>query len=77
MPCNHNFEDFWATGYDKCLLCGVMKRSRVNGVLTHLIDPDDGSLYPNPRALDLFLRQEPSRVRITLYLASGEVIENL
>jgi hypothetical protein len=75
MSCTHNFEDFWGSGYDKCLDCGSTRRSRHNGVLTHLID-EDGQPYPNPAYLGLFT-QEPSRVSITLILASGEVIENL
>ena len=47
MTCTHNFEDYFGTGYDKCLDCGRTQRSRHLGVLTHLMD-EDGELYPNP-----------------------------
>jgi hypothetical protein len=47
MDCTHDFEDYFATGYDKCLNCGRTQRSRHLGVLTHLMD-EDGYLYPNP-----------------------------
>jgi len=30
MTHTHNYEDFWATGYDKCLDCGAMKRSSIS-----------------------------------------------
>ena len=75
MPCTHNFEDFWASGYDKCLNCGVTKRSRYEGVLTHLMD-EDGELYPNP-ACTLYNKSIDSNVSISLILSSGEVIEGL
>jgi len=75
MTCIHNFEDFWGSGLDKCLACGITKRSRYQGVFTHLID-DEGQLYPNPAYLALFAKK-PSNISITLTLASGEVIEGL
>jgi hypothetical protein len=71
MPCTHNFEDYFGTGYDKCLDCGTTKRSRHLGVLTHIMD-EDGELYPNPA-----LTKRISNVSISLYLASGEILENL
>ena len=71
MPCTHNFEDYWASGLDKCLNCGITKRSTHNGVLTHLVDDEDGSLYPNP---SLAIFKEPSNVSISLYLSTGEVL---
>ena len=75
MPvCKHNFEDYFGTGYDKCLDCGITKRSKHLGVVTHLVDDEDGSLYPNPA---LYFYKKPSNVRISLYLASGEILENL
>ncbi len=73
MTCTHNFEDYFGTGYDKCLECGITKRSRYNGVLTHLMD-EDGELYPNP---SLTITKRPSNVRISLYLSTGEIVENL
>lgn len=76
MTCIHNFEDFWGSGLDKCLNCGATKRSRYQGVLTHLSDDEDGSLYPNPAYLALFAKK-PSNISISLTLASGEVIEGL
>lgn len=76
MTCIHNFEDFWGSGLDKCLDCGITKRSRSQGVFTHLIDDEDGSLYPNPAYLALFAKK-PSNISISLTLASGEVIEGL
>ena len=75
MTCTHNFEDFWATGYDKCLNCGVTQRSRYKGIFTHLID-DEGQSYPNPAYVALFIKK-PSNISITLTLASGEVIRGL
>ena len=77
MPvCKHNFEDYFGTGYDKCLDCGTTKRSKHLGVATHLVDDEDGSLYPNPAYLALFAKK-PSNISISLTLASGEVIEGL
>lgn len=73
MTCTHNFEDYFGTGYDKCLDCGRTQRSRHLGVLTHLMD-EDGELYPNP-SLTTFKR--PSNVSISLYLSTGEILENL
>ena len=73
MTCTHNFEDYFGTGYDKCLDCGITRRSRYLGVLTHLMD-EDGELYPNP-SLDEFRRS--SNVSISIYLATGEIVENI
>lgn len=75
MSCVHNFEDFWGSGVDKCLLCGITKRSRTEaGVLTHLRD-EDGELYPNPAAmLPRFIsRQVISTVSIRVVYANGKV----
>jgi len=73
IPCTHNFEDYFGSGYDVCLTCGKRQRSMENGVLTHLMDPEDGSLYPNP-ALEKAYERE-SNIRITLYLSTGEVVD--
>jgi len=75
MDCTHDFEDYFGTGYDKCLNCGRTQRSRHLGVLTHLMD-EDGYLYPNP-ALSTINSKRESNISITLYLASGEILENL
>jgi hypothetical protein len=47
------------------------------GVVTHLIDDEDGSLYPNP-SCSLYHQAVPakiSNVSITLVLANGEVLD--
>jgi hypothetical protein len=75
MSCTHNFEDYFGTGVDKCLNCGRTQRSRHLGVLTHLMG-NDGELYPNP-ACSLYSTERESNVSISLYLASGEILENL
>jgi len=73
MPCTHNFEDYFGTGYDKCLDCGRTQRSRYLGVLTHIMD-EDGELYPNP---SLTITKKISNVSISLYLSTGEILENI
>ena len=77
MACIHNFEDYWGSGLDKCLNCGITRRSTYMGVVTHLIDDEDGSLYPNP-SCSLYHQAVPakiSNVSITLVLANGEVLD--
>jgi len=77
MSCNHNFEDYWGSGLDKCLDCGATRRSRYLGVVTHLIDDEDGSLYPNP-ACPLYHQAAPaeiSPVSITVVLADGSTYD--
>lgn len=59
MSCNHEFEDYFATGYVLCVHCGLSKGYSKSLDLTHI------------------LSKPISNVSITLYLASGEVIENL
>lgn len=46
-PHPHSWEDYYDSGYDRCLVCGITQRARnASGVLTHLMD-EDGELYPN------------------------------
>ena len=69
MQHQHNFEDFFGTGYDVCSSCHQKQRSRdAKGNLTHSMG-DDGELIPVPTPP---IKRE-SNVRIRVVYASGKV----